>query len=103
MSAAAIFDATPGPSVNYERQTPPHQHSRRWMARFADATMFSVLRDPEEARVVVDRVLGRLIDYDATHSGEMVRTLDTFLRCERSLLQTATELGIHRQCRRTAP
>ena len=66
-------------------------------ARFADATMFSVLRDPEEARVVVDRVLGQLITYDATHSSEMVQTLDTFLRCERSWLQTATELGIHRQ------
>ncbi|MDX1882946.1 PucR family transcriptional regulator [Mycolicibacterium sp. 120270] len=66
-------------------------------ARFADATMFSVLRDPEEARVVVDRVLGKLIDYDATHSSDMLTTLDTYLRCQRSWLQTAAELGIHRQ------
>jgi purine catabolism regulator len=65
--------------------------------RFADATMFSALRDPEEARVVVDRVLGRLIEYDATHSSDMVATLDTFLRCERSWLQAARELAIHRQ------
>lgn len=70
--------------------------SRR-IARFADATMFSVLRDPEEARVVVDRVLGRLIAYDATHSTDMVPTLDTYLRCERSWLRTARELDIHRQ------
>jgi purine catabolism regulator len=70
--------------------------SRR-TARFADATMFSVLRDPEEARVVVDRVLGRLIAYDETHSGNMVSTLDAYLRCERSWLRTARELGIHRQ------
>lgn len=66
-------------------------------ARFADATMFSVLRDPEEARVVVERVLGQLIAYDATHSSDMVATLDTYLRCERSWLQAAKELGIHRQ------
>ena len=66
-------------------------------ARFADATMFSALRDPEEARVVVDRVLGRLIDYDATHSSDMVATLDTFLRCERSWVQAARELAVHRQ------
>jgi purine catabolism regulator len=66
-------------------------------ARFADATMFSALRDPEEARVVVDRVLGRLIEYDAAHSSDMVGTLDTFLRCERSWLQAARELAIHRQ------
>jgi purine catabolism regulator len=70
--------------------------SRR-TARFADATMFSVLRDPDEARVVVDRVLGRLIAYDATHSSDMVCTLDTYLRCERSWLKAAEELGIHRQ------
>jgi PucR family transcriptional regulator, purine catabolism regulatory protein len=70
--------------------------SRR-TARFADATMFSVLRDPEEARVVVDRVLGRLLAYDAKHSSDMVSTLDTYLRCERSWLRTAKELGIHRQ------
>lgn len=70
--------------------------SRR-TAHFADATMFSVLRDPEEARVLVDRVLGRLIAYDATHSSDMVSTLDTYLRCERSWLKAAEELGIHRQ------
>ena len=69
----------------------------RRTARFADATMFSVLRDLGEARVVVDRVLGRLIDYDATHSSDMVATLDTYLRCERSWLRTAAELGVHRQ------
>jgi purine catabolism regulator len=67
------------------------------IARFADATIFPVLRDPEEARVVVGRVLGRLFAYDTAHSSDMVRTLDTYLRCDRSLVQTAKELGIHRQ------
>ncbi|HEX2399850.1 MAG TPA: PucR family transcriptional regulator ligand-binding domain-containing protein [Mycobacterium sp.] len=67
------------------------------IARFADATIFPVLRDPEEARVVVDRVLGRLLAYDVAHSSDMVLTLDTYLRHERSLVQTAKELGIHRQ------
>ncbi|MUL78515.1 PucR family transcriptional regulator [Mycolicibacterium sp. CBMA 226] len=67
------------------------------IARFADATIFPVLRDPEEARVVVGRVLGRLLAYDTAHSSDMVRTLDTYLRRDRSLVQTAKELGIHRQ------
>jgi PucR family transcriptional regulator, purine catabolism regulatory protein len=67
------------------------------IARFADATIFPVLRDPEEARVVVDRVLGRLLVYDTAHSSDMLLTLDTYLRHERSLVQTAKELGIHRQ------
>ena len=67
------------------------------LSRFADATIFPVLRDPEEARVVVDRVLGRLLAYDVSHSSDMVLTLDTYLRHERSLVQTAKKLGIHRQ------
>ena len=67
------------------------------ISRFADATVFPVLRDPEEARVVVDRVLGRLLAYDVAHSSDMLLTLDTYLRHERSLVRTAKELGIHRQ------
>ncbi|MEE6177950.1 PucR family transcriptional regulator [Mycobacterium sp. 050134] len=67
------------------------------VTRFADATIFPVLRDPDEARVVVDRVLGRLLAYDSAHASDMVFTLDTYLHRERSLVQTAKELGIHRQ------
>ena len=59
--------------------------------------MFSVLRDTEEAQVVVDRVLGPLIAYDARHSTEMIKTLDTYLQCERSWVQTAAALNVHRQ------
>lgn len=66
-------------------------------ARYGDVTMLSVLRDPEEAEVVVDRVLGALIAYDAAHAGEMVTTLDTFLDCERSWVKTAKAMGVHRQ------
>jgi PucR family transcriptional regulator, purine catabolism regulatory protein len=73
------------------------EHSSDRTARFADATMLSVLRDTEEAQVVVDRVLGELIAYDRRHSSEMVRTLDTYLRCDRSWVQTAAALDVHRQ------
>ena len=67
------------------------------VARYADATMLSVLRNTEEAQVVVDRVLGELIAYDVAHSSDMVSTLDSFLRCDRSWIQTAANLGVHRQ------
>ena len=66
-------------------------------AHYGDVTMLSVLRDTEEAQVVVDRVLGTLIAYDAARSGDMVRTLDAYLRCERSWVRTAKEMGVHRQ------
>jgi purine catabolism regulator len=67
------------------------------IARYADATMLSVLRDTEEAQVVVDRVLGELIAYDGRHSSEMITTLDHYLQCGRSWVQTAALLGVHRQ------
>jgi purine catabolism regulator len=67
------------------------------IARFADAIMFSALRDTDEAQVVVDRVLGPLIAYDARHSADMIRTLDTYLQCDRSWVQTAAALNVHRQ------
>lgn len=66
-------------------------------ARYGDVTMLSVLRDTEEAQVVVDRVLGTLVAYDAAHSSDMVETLDTYLRCERSWVRTAKAMGLHRQ------
>jgi purine catabolism regulator len=59
--------------------------------------MLSVLRDTEEAEVVVDRMLGDLIAYDSRHSSDMVTTLDAFLRCDRSWVKTAAALGVHRQ------
>jgi PucR family transcriptional regulator, purine catabolism regulatory protein len=66
-------------------------------AHYGDVTMLSVLRDTEEAQVVVDRVLGTLVAYDAAHSSDMVQTLDAYLRCDRSWVRTATAMGLHRQ------
>ena len=66
-------------------------------ARYGDVTMLSVLRDTEEAQVVVDRVLGSLIAYDAARSSDMVQTLDAYLRCDRSWIKTAKATGVHRQ------
>ena len=66
-------------------------------AHYGGVTMLSVLRDTEEAQVVVDRVLGALIAYDAAHSSDMVRTLDAYLRCDRSWVKTAAAMGVHRQ------
>ena len=86
----------------------PAAHEATWAARAAttapkkvsryrDATLLSVLRDTSEARVVVDRVLGELIRYDDEHESEMIRTLDTYLRCQRSWQRSAAELNVHRQ------
>ena len=67
------------------------------VSRYADATLLSVLRDTEEAQVVVDRVLGPLLRYDADHGTELTRTLDIFLTCDRSWQQASAATGVHRQ------
>ncbi len=67
------------------------------VSRYADATLLSVLRDADEAQLVVDRVLGGLLAYDAAHSTALTATLDTFLRLDKSWQATAEEVGVHRQ------
>ena len=60
----------------------------RLISRFAS--------DPELA-AFVDEQLGPLLDYDAAHGRELVRTLDTLLACGLSKAETARALGIRRQ------
>jgi purine catabolism regulator len=67
------------------------------ISRYGDATLLSVMRDANEAQAVVDRVLGRLLRYDAEQSGSLLHTLDTFLSCQRSWKLTSQMLHIHRQ------
>ena len=51
----------------------------------------------DRAQVLVDRVLGPLIAYDARHKAEMIKTLDAYLQCDRSWVATASTLNVHRQ------
>ncbi|TPG34613.1 PucR family transcriptional regulator [Mycobacterium hodleri] len=94
--------------LNHPRRGPAAVREATWAMRAADSvpertahygdvTMLSVLRDTEEAQVVVDRVLGALIAYDVAHSSDMVPTLDAYLRCDRSWVRTAAATGVHRQ------
>ncbi len=67
------------------------------VSRYADATLLSILRDADEAQLVVDRVLGDLLAYDNDHGTDLTGTLDTFLRLDKSWQSTADEVGVHRQ------
>ncbi|WP_314507414.1 PucR family transcriptional regulator [uncultured Microbacterium sp.] len=73
------------------------QNSVDRVARYSNSPTLFALRDPVEAAVVVRRFLGKLLDYDAEHDADLVRTLDVFLRTRRSWTQTAVHLDIHRQ------
>ena len=50
-----------------------------------------------EAESAVRKVLGRLIDYDAAQSTELVRSLKVFLLCNRSWQRASKELFVHKQ------
>ena len=67
------------------------------LARYGDQVSLALLRDLDEARVVVDRTLGALLEYDLEHGAELVGSLSMFLSKRRSWQQTARALGVHRQ------
>lgn len=73
------------------------ENATEHLSRYAEATLLSVLRDADEAQLVVDRVLGDLLAYDAAHGSNLTETLDTFLRLDRSWQSTAQQVGVHRQ------
>ena len=50
-----------------------------------------------EARALVGRYLGPLIEHDRTQGAALVATLTTFLRNDGNWKATAFDLGVHRQ------
>lgn len=50
-----------------------------------------------EARALVGRYLGPILDYDRTNHASLLDTLSTFLENDRNWKSTAFDLGIHRQ------
>jgi len=49
-----------------------------------------------ELRAFHDELLGRLLEYDAKHSGELIRTLEVFFACDGNLQRAADTLYLHR-------
>ncbi|WP_320671089.1 PucR family transcriptional regulator [Patulibacter defluvii] len=64
------------------------------IARYGDRRSEFGPRSVEEAQLAVDRVLGPLLDY---REGDLVRTLEVFLRHNRSWLRASEELFVHKQ------
>lgn len=70
---------------------------RRRVVRYGTASSPFLPRTVSEAREAVERVLGPLLRYDEEHGTELTRTLEVFLRCNRSWKRAACELYVHRQ------
>lgn len=54
-------------------------------------------RTLDEARTLVDRVLGPVLSYDAEHGTELVPSLSAFLACNRSWQRASAQLFVHKQ------
>lgn len=65
--------------------------------RYGEKTPFLGVSGIDDARALVDRVLRHLLDYEDTHKGELVSTLEAFFDNQRSWQRTADALHLHRQ------
>ena len=54
-------------------------------------------RNVAESRAIVDRVLGRLVEHDRASRSDLMKTLETFLGADRSIVRASQILSIHRQ------
>jgi purine catabolism regulator len=73
-------------------------HDRPGIVRYGDeAPSLFLPRGLSEARRAAAQVLGPLIDYDAAHGADLVRSLRVFLEYNRSWKHAADALHIHKQ------
>jgi len=64
---------------------------------YGDATPLIGISGIDDASALVDRVLGRLLDYEKLHETGLVATLEAFFAHQRSWQKTADALQVHRQ------
>lgn len=69
----------------------------RPLARYGQPTALLLPRTPVEAKALVERILGPLLDHDAEHGTHYVVTLQVTLDHDRSWQSAASALHIHRQ------
>jgi DNA-binding PucR family transcriptional regulator len=65
---------------------------------FQDVRIFSLLErhvEDDEAVALFQRTIGPLVEYDAKHNTEFVRTAEVYFDCNYRLQQTADQLLIH--------
>jgi purine catabolism regulator len=67
------------------------------LARYGNEGDTFLPRTLSEARQAAERVLEPVLDYDREHGTDLIRTLQTYLECDRSPKQTAKRLFIHNQ------
>jgi len=64
---------------------------------YGDATPLIGISGIDDASALVDRVLGKLLDYEKLHETGLLATLEAFFAHQRSWQKTADALQVHRQ------
>ncbi|MEZ0050135.1 purine catabolism regulator [Mycobacterium sp. MAA66] len=67
------------------------------VVRYGSATPWAGVGGVEDARALVQRWLGPLVEHDAVHRTGLVETLEAFLDNQRSWQRTAAAMNVHRQ------
>jgi PucR family transcriptional regulator, purine catabolism regulatory protein len=67
------------------------------LARYGDAGETFLPRTLAESRIAAERVLGPVIEYDQAHETDLIKTLETYLFCDRSPKRAAEKLFVHTQ------
>ena len=67
------------------------------LAMYGDGNPSFLPRTLAECQSAADRILGSLIAYDREHDADLVRTLQTYLDCDRSPTQASKVLFVHAQ------
>lgn len=67
------------------------------LARYGDGGETFLPRTLAESRIAAQRVLGPVIEYDRTHETDLIKTLETYLFCDRSPKRAAEKLFVHTQ------
>ncbi|WP_328377331.1 PucR family transcriptional regulator ligand-binding domain-containing protein [Streptomyces sp. NBC_00440] len=73
------------------------EHNKTPTFRYGEATPFLGVSGIDDAMALVDRVLGRLLEHESKHRGELLPTLESFFDHQRSWQKTANALHVHRQ------
>jgi PucR family transcriptional regulator, purine catabolism regulatory protein len=72
-------------------------HGGNGVARYGNDGHALLPRTLSEARLAAERILEPVLDYDRVHGTELVRTLRTYLQCDRSPKRAARLLFVHNQ------
>jgi purine catabolism regulator len=67
------------------------------LARYGDGTHGFLPRTLSESQLAANHVLGQLIEYDLEHDTDLIKTLQTYLECDRSPSQAGKLLFVHTQ------